>query len=71
MKCRKAKRQKTEAEPIIQWINSHISTIHELKKLLGVVRKTEEYNTNRYYTDKTDILKVLERGGEDEGGFNV
>lgn len=70
-KRRKAKRQKAEAEPVIQWINRNTSTIHELKKLLGDVRKAEEYNANRYYINKTDILNVLEKVEKMRAVFNV
>ncbi len=56
---RKAKDAKTEAEPVIRWIKESPQTVRALEQLLGEVRKVEKFNTNRHYTNKTDILDSL------------
>ena len=53
---RKAKDAKTEAEPVMRWLKESPQTVRVLEQLLGEVRKAEKYNSNRHYTNKTDIL---------------
>ncbi len=64
---RKAKDAKTEAEPVIRWIKESPQTVRALEQLLGEVRKVEKYNSNRHYTNKTDILN----GIGDKAGINT
>ncbi len=61
-KRRKAKDAKTEAEPIIQWVKETPKFSSSLEKLLGEVRRAEKSNTNRYYTNKTDVLEGIGKG---------
>ena len=66
LKRRRAKDIKTEAEPVIQWIKRNPQPVHALEQLLGEVRKAEKSNTNRHYTNKTDILDGI--GKEERKG---
>lgn len=59
---RKAKDMKTEAEPVVQWIKENPKFASSLERLLGEVRKAEKSNTNRYYTNKTDVLEGIGKG---------
>ncbi|MFG6393832.1 MAG: hypothetical protein K1W24_06565 [Lachnospiraceae bacterium] len=67
LKRRKAKDTKTEAEPVIRWIKENQKIIHIFELLLGDVRKAEKANENRYYINKTDIL----RSKASESSFNL
>ncbi len=60
LKRRKAKDTKTEAEPVVQWIKENTKFTSSLERLLGEVRKAEKYNSNRHYTNKTDILDGID-----------
>ena len=60
LKRRKAKDTKTETEPVVQWIKENAKFTSSLERLLGEVRKTEKYNSNRHYTNKTDILDGID-----------
>ncbi len=64
---RKAKDAKTEAEPVMRWLKESPQTVRVLEQLLGEVRKAEKYNSNRHYTNKTDILD----GIGDKAGINT
>ena len=64
---RKAKDAKTEAEPVMRWLKESPQTVRVLEQLLGEVHKAEKYNSNRHYTNKTDILN----GIEDKAGINT
>lgn len=64
LKRRKAKDAKTEAEPVIRWIKESPQTVRALEQLLGEVRKAEKYNSNRHYTNKTDILDGIDERRE-------
>ena len=55
---------KTEAEPVIRWIKESPQTVRALEQLLGEVRKAEKYNSNRHYTNKTDILDGIDERRE-------
>lgn len=65
LKRRTAKDAKTEAEPVMRWLKESPQTVRALEQLLGDVRKAEKYNSNRHYTNKTDILEGIDgRGGK-------
>ena len=67
LKRRTAKDAKTEAEPVMRWLKESPQTVRALEQLLGEVRKAEKYNSNRHYTNKTDILD----GIGDKAGINT
>ena len=45
-------------EPIVDWVNENQSTLRQLEKLLGEVRKIERRNENRSYFYRTDIVQI-------------
>lgn len=52
-------------QPVAEWAKDHKSTMDSLAQLLGTVRKEEKGQENRYYAERTDIMKVM-LGGTDE-----
>lgn len=54
---RKAKDCVQQLQPVVDWLKDNQKVIKELEKLLGNVRKEEQYIENRYYTPKTDIVE--------------
>ena len=61
---RRAKDTQRLTKPIKEWAESNKRIIKELEQLLGEVRRQERYIENRFYTPKTDVLKILEEGEE-------
>ena len=51
--------------PVAEWAKTHKSTMDSLAQLLGAVRKAERITEKRDYTDRTDIMRVM-LGGPDE-----
>lgn len=62
---RAAKDTAAVMQPIAEWAKDHKSTMDSLAQLLGSVRKEEKGQENRYYAERTDIMKVM-LGGPDE-----
>ena len=58
-KRRRAKDRKDITQPICAWSHENKKTIQELEKLLGTVRKAEKRTENRYYCDRTDVVKNI------------
>ena len=52
-------------QPVAEWAKTHKSTLDSLAQLLGAVRKAEKHTGDRPYTDRTDIMRVM-LGGPDE-----
>ena len=42
----------SEAAPVLDWIDQNRTTIKNLERLLGDVRKTEKSTENRIYTPR-------------------
>lgn len=61
---RQAKDTQQLTKPIKEWAASNKRIIKELERLLGEVRRQERYIENRFYTPKTDVLRILKGGGE-------
>lgn len=51
-KRRAAKDTMSEAAPVLDWIDQNRTTIKNLERLLGDVRKTEKSTENRIYTPR-------------------
>lgn len=62
---RAAKDAEAVMQPIAEWAKTHKSTMDSLTQLLGTVRKAEKGTENRLYTDRTDIMRLM-LGGPDE-----
>lgn len=56
---REAKDTREITDLICDWSASRKGTIKELEQLLGKVRKAEEKTSDRYYINKTDVMKGL------------
>lgn len=54
---RKAKNTKIMTEPIYEWYGQNKKIICSIERLLGEVRKAEKSTENRFYTDRTEIVK--------------
>ncbi len=65
---RAAKDTATVMQPVAEWTKTHKSTMDSLAQLLGVVRKAEKSTENRLYTDRTDIMRVMLGGPDEEDG---
>ncbi|HAH70701.1 MAG TPA: hypothetical protein DCL74_02915 [Succinivibrionaceae bacterium] len=64
---RKAKDTNAIVAPLIKWIRSNKKAISELQQVLGSVRKEEQYQINRAYHYRTDIIeKTLKEGIADD-----
>lgn len=64
---RKAKDTNATVAPLIKWIHSNKKAISELQQVLGSVRKEEQYQMNRAYHYRTDIIeKTLKEGIADD-----
>ncbi len=57
---RLAKDAKELAEKVTAWKTDNISAVKSLEQLLGVMRKKEESMKQRFYGERTDILKKEE-----------
>lgn len=62
---RAAKDTAAVMQPVAEWAKTHKSTMDSLAQLLGAVRKAERITEKRDYTDRTDIMRVM-LGGPDE-----
>lgn len=62
---RAAKDAEAVMKPVAEWAKTHKSTMDSLAQLLGAVRREERSTEKRYYMDRTDIMKVM-LGGPDE-----
>ncbi len=58
-KRRQAKDLKEITQLICKFSHDYKSPIQELKQLLGAVRKAENRTENRYYCDRTDVVKNI------------
>lgn len=56
---REAKDTREITDLICDWSASRKGTIKELEQLLGKVRRAEKKTSNRYYINKTDVMKGL------------
>lgn len=59
LKRRQAKDLKEVTQLICKFSHDYKSPIQELKQLLGAVRKAEKRTENRYYCDRTDVVKNI------------
>ena len=58
-KRRQAKDLKEITQLICKFSHDYKIPIQELKQLLGAVRKAEKRTENRYYCDRTDVVKNI------------
>ena len=56
---REAKDIERKLQPIAEWAGNNQKTIHELERLLGIVRAQEASMSGRTYKQKTDILEQI------------
>lgn len=61
---RAAKDTERKLQPIVEWAQNNQKTIHELERLLGVVRAQEASMSGRLYNPKTDILGQIFGGDQ-------
>lgn len=54
---RAAKDAISELDPICGWVRENARVLKSLEQLLGNVRKAEKATQNRYYSDRTDLLR--------------
>lgn len=60
---RKAKDTNAVLSPLVKWAHSNKKALSELQQVLGSIRKEEQYQTNRAYHYRTDIVeKTLKEG---------
>lgn len=65
-KRRDAKNRQKVLTPIVEWYSANSRTIRELEQLLGKVRKEERSTENQIYINRTDIIRVILEGGEND-----
>ena len=58
-KRRQAKDLKEITQLISNFSRNYKGPIQDLKRLLGAVRKAEKRTENRYYCDRTDVVKNI------------
>lgn len=59
-KRRKAKNEIDVLSPAVAWAQENQPSVKSLERLLGALRKAEQRQAIRFYTNKTDILEGME-----------
>lgn len=54
---RRAKDEISELEPICKWVGENAKLLKSMELLLGTVRKSEKATQNRFYIERTDVVK--------------